>query len=71
MDMDIYAPVIFSTATEYFLCFNHAVKRAMAGYPVEAVADDSRDSEYNMGPSSCVACRKDETIIIKVKDETD
>lgn len=60
--MDINVPVIYETETEGYLCFNHAVIRALAGVPVTANADDSRQSDYNMGPSRCVACYKGESI---------
>jgi len=53
--MNIDLKIRFSTEEIGWLCFRHAVKRALAGEDVKVDIDDF-DSEYYMGSTSCKDC---------------
>jgi hypothetical protein len=53
--MDINLKIKFSTDTERWLCFRHAVQAALRGEDVKTEIDDF-DSEYYCGSTWCAPC---------------
>lgn len=71
--MAIELQVKYSTEDAAWLCFRHAVKRAMAGEDVQVEVDDYYDNEYYVGTISCVDCEavmstEEELVIIEPRN---
>lgn len=57
--MELNIRIRYSTESASWLCFRHAVQRAMKGEDVSTDVNNY-DSEHYMGRTSCVDCEEEE-----------